>query len=273
MIKTGLIGHPVAHSQSPHIHGHWIKKYQLNADYIVHDVPLDKIESQIQFLVDHGYAGFNITVPHKQKIMDFCDDIDDLACAVGAVNTVSIHEGKLYGTNTDVFGFIENIEQNSNGIDFLSGPAVVLGAGGAARAAIYALLQAGVSKIRILNRTVEKAQCIKSDFDSYGDIGVYDWDVRASILSDSVLLVNTTSLGMTGKPSLEISLNNLPVNSVVCDIVYAPLYTDLLCQARERGNHIVTGIGMLLHQARPAFKAWHGIMPNVDSLLESKILK
>lgn len=268
-IKCGVIGHPIAHSKSPLIHNHWIKKYNLSGEYRAIDIGPDNLKHSVQRLIDEEYTGFNVTVPHKQVIFDLCSEVDQTAEHIGAVNTVIVRDGKLFGTNTDAYGFIENLKQNARGVDF-GGKIFVLGAGGAARAVVYGLIEAGAQNIVITNRTVEKSWelcTINPDIVKY-----VEWDVRNAELEGSALLVNTTSLGMKGKPPLEIDLSALPVSAVVNDIVYAPLMTDLLVQAQNRGNKVVTGIGMLLHQARPAFEKWFGVLPGVDSELEKKVL-
>lgn len=273
-VKTGLIGHPVGHSKSPLIHSFWMEQYGLEGTYDAIDIPCETLEQGVQTLIARGYAGFNVTVPHKVAIMDLCDDLDDLARIVGAVNTVTIKAGKLSGTNTDVFGFVENIRKNAPDFDFTRGPALVLGAGGAARAIVQGLIQSGVPEVRLCNRTKEKAQSLIDCALNPAKIRLIDWDRRSApeTLKDINLLVNTTALGMTGKDRLDMDITALPPAALVNDIVYAPLHTDLLRTARERGNRIVTGIGMLLHQARPGFKLWHGILPDVTPELCDKVL-
>jgi shikimate dehydrogenase len=267
--RAGVIGQPVGHSKSPLIHNYWIEKHGIDAAYEAIDIAPENLEKELIRLVDEGYAGFNVTRPHKEKVFAVCDSLDELAQAVGAVNTVTIKNGKMNGTNTDVFGFTENIRAARPGFDFTAGPATVLGAGGAARAVIYALLREGVPEVRVVNRTKNKAQTLARDFKR---LRVHDWEKRSDVLAESNLLVNTTSMGQSGQPKLEIDLTALPKNAVVNDIVYSPLMTDLLRDCEDRGNPIVTGIGMLLHQARPAFEAWFGVLPNVDAELEKRVL-
>lgn len=269
-IKTGVIGHPVAHSKSPLIHNYWIEKYGLAGAYTAIDITEDALEAKISALIDQAYAGFNVTVPHKEKIISLCAGIDETARKIGAVNTVSIHEGKLYGTNTDMFGFVENLRENAPGFDFSAGPAVVLGAGGAARAVLHGLLQEGVPEIYLLNRTRGKAENLAA-IDPC--IHVHDWIEIPKILDNANFIVNTTSLGMAGKEPLKIDLSYLPKTALVHDIVYAPLQTGFLKLAQARGNQVVTGIGMLLHQAQPAFEKWHGIRPDVDRQLQEMVLR
>lgn len=270
-LKAGVIGYPIKHSKSPLIHGEWLKDNHIDGSYEAIEIHPDDLGNDIRNLINDGYDGFNVTVPHKQNVMALCDEVDDKAEAIGAVNTVQIKNKKLYGTNTDAFGFLENIKQQEPDFSFENISCVVLGAGGAARAVIYALQQAGVKEIILTNRTKEKALELQKMAPEI--VSVSDWSDRSNILKNKQFLVNTTSLGMQGQAPLDIDLNELPTDALVNDIVYAPLMTDLLTQAQMRGNKVVTGIGMLLHQARPAFELWTGILPNVDQNLEDQILK
>lgn len=268
-MKAGVIGYPISHSKSPIIHGYWLDKYNINGTYHSIEIKPEDLKSKIKNLINDNYNGFNVTVPHKENIVALCDELDDTAKKIGAVNTVVIKDGKLYGKNTDAFGFIENLKQNSKIV--LNGSKImVLGAGGAARAVLYGLLDADASEILLTNRTMEKAVTLQSL--SPSKIKIIDWVEKEKYLSDINLLVNTTSLGMKNQPALEINLQSLNKNALVTDIVYVPLMTDLLTCAQINGNEIVTGIGMLLHQARPAFAAWTGVMPAVDNDLMAKVL-
>jgi shikimate dehydrogenase len=269
--KTALIGHPVSQSKSPLIHSHWMKSHNIAGQYDAINVDPKYLADGIQKIIDDGYRGFNVTVPHKQAIFEICDEVDEAASIIGAVNTVIIEDGKLYGTNTDAYGFMQNIIETTGLPNFEQGPCVVLGAGGAARAVVYALAEKGAKEIIVANRTFEKAQQICAINDKI--MRPIEWDERKDILMNASLLVNTTSLGMIDKGSLEIDISLLPTNSIVSDIVYVPLMTDLLIHAKERGNPIVTGIGMLLHQARLAFEKWHGVLPVVDEELEKIVLR
>jgi shikimate dehydrogenase len=274
-IKTAVIGHPIAHSKSPLIHSEWLREYGLMGSYEAIDIEPDELAESVKVLVERGYSGFNITLPHKITIMALCDEIDERAQAIGAVNTVSIRDGKLYGTNTDGFGFAQNIlsKCESEGWvewSFKDGAAIVLGAGGAARAIIHALLEQGAPSIILLNRTRKKAEEL-AQMDTR--IQVKDWDTRNDVLNGANLIVNTTSLGMEGKPPLEIDLSLAPTHALVTDVVYAPLYTDLLNQAKGKHLRYVTGIGMLLHQARLGFELWNGTRPDVTLELEEKVLE
>lgn len=269
MSKTGLIGHPVAQSKSPLIHGYWLKKYGLEGTYEAHDITPENLESGIRKLIGAGYKGFNITVPHKEAVFKLCDELDDTAKAVGAVNTVIIENGRMKGMNTDVFGFLENIRQEAPGFEFKNAVVEVIGAGGAARAAVFGLLEAGAGKIVICNRTREKAEIIGQ---MSPKIQVLDWNHRENGLKNADLLVNTSILGMEGQKTLDLNLKTLKKSAYVYDIVYKPLETPLLKDAKALGYEVITGIGMLLHQARLAFKAWHGVMPEVDEALKAKVL-
>lgn len=269
-IKCGVIGFPIKHSKSPIIHNHWIAQHHLQGEYKAIEIAPENLKDGVQKLIDEGYAGFNVTIPHKQEIFKLCESVDDVAHKIGAVNTVVIKNGRLHGTNTDAFGFIENVHQSTFGVDFMHRPCVVLGAGGAARAIVYGLIEAGAKEIIITNRTSEKAREVAMMDKNI--VRVADWEKRTEVLKGAGFLVNTTSLGMGGKEPLEIDLSTLPKDATVSDIVYAPLMTQLLKDAEIRGHQIVTGIGMLLHQARPAFEKWFGVLPDVDVALEEKVL-
>lgn len=260
MTKTGLIGHPVSHTKSPLIHEYWMKEHNIEGAYDAIDVAPENLEESLQHLIKENYKGFNVTVPHKETVMPFCDDLDETAQVIGAVNTLTVQDGYIVGRNTDAFGFIKNMD----GFDVSGKTVMVLGAGGAAKAAFYGLQKENAARIILTNRTQAKAKAITHD--------VIDWEKKETVLADIDLLVNTTSLGMTGKPPLEINLESLNRAAKVYDIVYAPLMTDLLQAAQKQGNAIITGIGMLFHQARPAFKAWHGVMPDIDNRLKNLIL-
>lgn len=269
-MKAGVIGHPIAHSKSPIIHEYWMTQHNVQGSYERLDIAPDDLEKNMCQLIDQGYDGFNVTLPHKQNIMTLCDKIDNHARAIGAVNTVVIKDGKLLGRNTDAFGFIKNIKTAHPNFDFQNKRVLVLGAGGAARAVIYGLLQEGVGQIFIANRTRKSAEALQVLGENF--ITVMDWDDSAKLLESIDIIVNTTALGMIGKPSLDMDLVGLKQGALVSDIVYTPLMTPLLMQATKHGHEVVTGIGMLLHQARPAFEAWTGIMPEVDAHLEALML-
>ena len=273
-VKAAVIGHSISHSKSPLIHNYWINAYSLQGSYEVIDIEPDKLEEGLQRIIDEGYSGFNVTIPHKEAVLSLCNKVDHNAQAIGAVNTVVIEGGKLRGLNTDGFGFLHNIWDAAPDFEFENKRAVVLGAGGAARAIISALIGEHIGQIILMNRTREKADRIKNEMGFLSDlIVVKDWNERNQALENSDLLVNTTSLGMKGAGVLEISLSALPRAALVNDIVYAPLQTDLLKAAQENENTAITGIGMLIHQARPAFKEWFGLLPDVTDELRSLVLK
>jgi shikimate dehydrogenase len=272
---AGVIGWPVGHSLSPRLHGFWLAEHGIDGAYVPLAVKPDDLEDALRALSKLGFKGANVTVPHKEAALGLCDHVDPAAERVGAVNTVVVRDdGTLAGSNTDGFGFLENVRAGAPDYDPACGPVTVLGAGGAARAVIAALLDAGVPEVRLANRTGGRAEALARDLDpdGAGRITVFDWDVRADMLAGAVLLVNTTTLGMTGKPPLDLSLELLPSGAVVTDIVYAPLTTPLLAGAQARGNPVVDGLGMLLHQARPGFAAWFGAEPAVSDALRAHVL-
>jgi len=270
--KAGVIGWPVQHSLSPRLHGFWLKKFGLTGTYEAVAVEPTKLREGVETLRENGFAGFNVTVPHKETIIEYLDDVTPDAKRIGAVNTVIIDpDGKMYGSNTDTFGFMENLKNGAPDLSVKTGPAVVLGAGGAARAVVVSLLDAGAPSVRLINRTRARAEKLASEMN--GKVNVIDWSARTRALDGAVLLVNTTSLGMQGKPALDLSLEYLPLTACVNDIVYTPLQTNLLRSAAEKGNTTVDGLGMLLHQARPGFAAWFGIEPDISEALRAHVLE
>lgn len=265
--KAGVVGFPVGHSLSPRLHGFWLKKYNIAGEYKHYEVrPEDLAEFIHNLRSDNDFSGVNLTIPHKESVIKLLDNIDEIATEIGAVNVVINKNGKLIGKNTDAYGFAENIRTSVTGTK----KAVVLGAGGAAKAVIFALLEIGFKEIIITNRSRVRAEELSSVIRH--PLSVVDWQKRGEILENTDLLVNTTSLGMTGKESLKIDLSLLPKTSLVTDIVYSPLITPLLAQAKARGNPTVDGLGMLLYQAVPAFEAWFGIKPEVTEELRQYIL-
>ena len=264
---AGVMGWPVHHSRSPRLHGYWLEKHGIDGVYLPLAVAPERLEAALRGLPALGFAGCNLTLPHKERALAIVDETDDLARRIGAVNAVFVNpDGSLKGSNTDAYGFLENLPA----IDWRGKAAAVLGAGGAARAVLVALIDAGIGEIRLTNRTRVRADAMAGQIG--GPIRVIDWAARATALADTALLVNTTSLGMTGQPPLALTLDDLPSSALVNDIVYAPLETDLLRQARARGNPAVDGLGMLLHQARPAFAAWFGQPVEVDRGLRDFVL-
>jgi shikimate dehydrogenase len=270
-LRAGVMGWPISHSLSPTLHRYWLKEYGVVGDYLPFAVPPDELEAALRNLPSQGYKGVNVTVPHKENAMKFCDELDEPAQRVGAVNMVSVTEsGGLAGRNTDGIGFLENLRFGSKWQSG-DGPAVVLGAGGASRAIVASLVDVGVPAIFICNRTHSRSELLADFFGK--KCTATRWLDRNAVLGDASLLVNTTSLGMLGQPSLEIDLSDLSSGAVVNDIVYAPLETRLLAAARAHGNPVVDGLGMLLYQARPAFQTWFGVMPEVSDGLRRFIQK
>ncbi len=266
---AGLMGWPVKHSRSPRLHGYWLALHGIDGAYVPLPVEPAKLETALRALPALGFVGANVTVPHKAPALSFVDRVNPVARRAGAVNTVVVAaDGTLEGRNTDAFGFLAALQQDAPSWQ-AERPAVVLGAGGSARAVVVALIDAGVTEIRIANRTRGKAEALT---DLGPAVRVIDWEKRATALDGAGLLVNTTILGMGSQPPLDLDLKALPKDAVVNDIVYSPLETALLALARSRGNPVVDGLGMLLHQARPAFHAFFGIDPAVTPALRSHVL-
>jgi shikimate dehydrogenase len=269
--KAAITGHPVAHSRSPLVHGYWLKKHGIGGAYGRIDVPPETAADFYRNFAATGLIGANVTVPHKEVAAAACGWLDETARAMGAANTLWLDEtGRLCGANTDAAGFLGNLDQLAPDWDVSRESAVVLGAGGAARAIVWALLERKFTSVHIVNRTMEKARAISDAFGS-GTIA-HGWDKLGIVLEKADLLVNTTSLGMTGKAPLAIDLSPLPPTALVTDAVYVPLETDLLKQAAARGNPTVDGLGMLLHQAVPGFERWFGVRPEVDDDLRRLVL-
>lgn len=260
---AGVIGSPIAHSRSPALHTYWLKRYGIPGYYIPMDIAHNDLNSAIRMLPKLGFAGANVTVPHKEAVLELADVVTDRAALIGAANTLIFRDdGKIHADNTDGFGFIENLRQGAPNWDAKSGPAAVFGAGGAARAVLASLLDVGVPEIRISNRTKTRADALRAEFGS--KIKVYDWVQAGNMLDQAALVINASVLGMSGKPELRIPLDGLTENTVVTDLVYSPLETGLLKTAGEVGCTTVDGLGMLIYQAAPAFERWFGIRPEVD---------
>jgi len=269
---AGVMGWPVGHSLSPLLHGYWLTTHAVDGAYVPLAVKPEDFTAAVRMLPKLGFAGANVTIPHKQAVLAAVDELDDVAVRIGAVNTIVVRrDGRLWGTNTDAYGFIENLKSKYPAWDPAAGPAVVIGAGGAARAIVVALLDAGVPSVRIANRSRARAETLARDLKA-PNVEIRDWETRALALEDAMLLVNTTSLGMTGQPPLDLDLTHLPKAAAVYDIVYVPLETELLKAAKAAGHPVIDGIGMLLHQARPGFAAWFGIEPTVDQALTTYVL-
>jgi shikimate dehydrogenase len=276
---AGVMGWPVKHSRSPVLHGHWLARHGIDGAYVPLAVAPENFAAALTALPQLGFRGTNITAPHKQSALALLNEIgelDEVARRIGAVNTVVVGEdGRMRGSNTDAFGFMENIRDQAPDWQADAGPVVLLGAGGAARAIIVALLDAGVPEIRLTNRSRDRADALAQEYNAVfeGRIVVSDWQQRADVLADANGLVNSTSLGMEGQPPLELDLARLPAKSLVNDIVYAPLETKMLQNAQKCPLNVVDGLGMLLHQARPGFAAWFGAEPVVDDELRQVVLR
>jgi shikimate dehydrogenase len=268
---AGVMGWPVGHSRSPRLHGHWLREHAIDGAYVPLAVPPERLGDAVRGLGALGLRGCNVTVPHKQAVIPLLDRIDATARATGAVNTVVVEaEGTLSGSNTDVFGFMENLREGAPDWRPAGTVAVVVGAGGAARAVAWALREAGATEVRVVNRTHDRAARLAADIG--GPVHAVAWAEREAALDGAGLLVNTTTQGMEGQARLDLRLDALPRMAIVNDIVYVPLTTPLLADAAARGNPVVDGLGMLLHQARPGFAAWFGAEPTVTPALRRAVL-
>jgi shikimate dehydrogenase len=269
---AGVIGSPVAHSRSPQLHHHWLETYGLQGHYIPIDVATDNLENVIRTLPLMGFVGVNVTIPHKEKVLHTADQVTDRATLIGAANTIILRkDGKILADNTDGYGFIENLRTGAPTWNPKSGPAVVLGAGGAARAVVASLLDAGVPEILLANRTRVRSEKLRDDFGQR--VRVVDWVQAGNVMEDGDIVVNTTSLGMIGKPELRVPLDGLRKGTVVTDLVYTPLKTGFLRTAEDLGCITVDGLGMLLHQAVPAFERWFGRRPEVTAQTRAAVLR
>ena len=269
-LMAGVMGCPVMHSKSPMLHNYWFQQHGLPGAYVPLAIEPEGLGAALRALHALGFAGCNLTIPHKQEALKIVDDVAPVARSMGAISCVVVRpDGSLYGSNNDCYGFIENILERAPQTRFDAGPIAVLGAGGGARAVIWGLAERGATEIRLINRTKARAQQIADEFDV--PIKTVDWSDRNLALDGCAMLVNTTSQGMVGMPPLDVDLARLPRNALVTDIVYTPLETPLLKVARQRGNPIVDGLGMLLHQARPAWQAWFGLDPEVTPELRAMI--
>lgn len=259
-LLAGVIGWPVAHSRSPRLHGAWLERHGIDGAYLPLAIAPDDFATCVRALPRMGFAGANVTIPHKEAAFAVCDRVDESARRAGAVNTLVFDAGAIIGSNTDGAGFVANLR--AHGVDPTAGPALILGAGGAARAIGAALAGLGIS-VGFCNRTEERAAALASVFQARA----LPWKDRAAALADHALVVNTTSLGMTGHEPLDLDLGRATPGTAIADIVYVPLETALLAEARARGLVAVEGLGMLLHQAAPGFAAWFGVTPTVDAEL------
>lgn len=267
---AGVIGWPVSHSRSPALHGEWLRRHRIDGRYLPLAVAPERLEDALKGLTALGFQGANVTLPHKERALALADETSDRARRIGAANTLVVRDGRLHADNTDGFGFLENLRNGAPGWRASSGPALVLGAGGAARAVVAGLADEGCPEIVLANRSRDRAEALAGALG--GPVRVIDWAQAPQALPGAALIVNTTSLGMSGQPPLALDLAAAAPAAVVTDLVYAPLETLLLAQARARGLIAVDGLGMLLHQARPGFEAWFGAAPQVDAALREAVL-
>lgn len=268
---AGVIGWPIEHSLSPRLHGYWLNRYKIDGAYIALPVrPADLVET-LRILPRIGFRGVNITVPHKEAALEAMDEVEPLARTIGAVNTVIVRaDGTLLGRNTDAFGFLENLREGAPHWHAPHKPALVIGAGGAARAICVALLDAGVPEIYLVNRTAQRAKELAEKLGE--EVIAVRWDDHGAAMARASLVVNATTLGMKGEPEIILDLSKLPRSAIVTDIVYNPLETPLLAAAKKRGNAVVDGLGMLIYQARPGFEAWFGTAPEPTTELREYLI-
>ncbi|MFY1712575.1 shikimate dehydrogenase [Tritonibacter mobilis] len=268
---AGVIGCPIAHSKSPQLHRYWLRTHEIDGHYMPMHVEPEDLESVVRMMPKMGFVGANVTIPHKQAIMEIADKVTDRAKLMGAANTLIFHEdGVIVADNTDGYGFITNLHEGAPDWDAKSGPATVLGAGGASRAVVASLIEAGVPEIRLCNRTRSRAEETAETFGS--KITVVDWVQAGNVIEDATLVVNTTSLGMVGQRRLRVPLDGLHSGIVVTDLVYTPLKTELLQAAEDANCTVVDGLGMLLHQAVPGFERWFGQRPEVNDAARAAVM-
>ncbi len=269
-LLAGVMGWPVMHSRSPLMHNYWIDKLGLLGSYVLLPIAPENLAPALRGLHPLSFAGCNLTIPHKQEAMKIVDEVDDVAEIIGAISCVVVRsDGSLFGTNNDWRGYLGSLKQEHPDWRADAGPVTVIGAGGGSRAVCYALLQEGATEIRLVNRTFERAETIAAEL--VGPITPLRWEERHDALDGAAMAVNATSQGMIGEPALDIRLDRLPVDALVSDIIYVPLETPLLAAARERGNRTINGVGMLLHQGRPAWKLWFDIEPEVTPELRERM--
>ena len=271
-LLAGVMGWPVIHSRSPLLHNFWFKQHNLAGSYVPLAIRPEALGAALRALHPLGFAGCNLTIPHKQQAMAIVDSVDAVAQRIGAISCVVVAaDGSLAGINNDWYGFIHNVRQEHREWRADAGPVTVIGAGGGARAVCYGLAQAGATEIRLVNRSPARASAMAAEFGA--PIHVVPWEQRDDALDGAAMVVNATSQGMVGQPALDIRLDRLPATALVADIVYIPLETPFLAAARARGNRTINGLGMLLHQGRPAWKAWFGIEPAVTPELRAMVEK
>ena len=269
-LLAGVMGWPVMHSRSPMIHNYWLRQHDLAGTYVPLAIRPEGLAAALRSLHPLGFAGCNVTIPHKQQAMTIADEVDAAAKRIGAISCVTVRsDGSLAGSNNDAYGFIRNLRQEQPGWRADAGPVVVIGAGGGSRAVCYGLAQEGVKEIRLVNRTLARAKGVADEFGS--PIRALPWEQRNDVLEGAAMVVNTTSQGMVGQTALDIRLDKLPKNALAADIIYIPLETPFLAAARQRGNRTINGLGMLLHQGPLAWKLWFGIEPQVTAELRSLV--
>jgi len=269
-LLAAVMGWPVMHSRSPLMHNYWLEQLGLAGSYVPLAIEPGKLEPALRALHPLGFAGCNLTIPHKQDAMAIVDEVDGVAKTIGAISCVVVRaDGSLFGTNNDWHGFIGNLKQEQPGWRADAGPIAVIGAGGGSRAVCYGLLREGATEIRLVNRTGERAEAIAAELG--GPIAVLPWTARHEALDGVSMAVNTTSQGMIGQPALDLELDRLPGDALAADIIYIPLETPFLAAARARGNRTINGLGMLLHQGRPAWRMWFGIEPEVTPELRERM--
>ncbi len=269
---AGVIGSPIAHSRSPQLHNYWLKRYGIKGFYVPMDIAQVNLRMAIEALPLVGFVGANVTIPHKETVLKIADIVTDRAALIGAANTLIFRpDGRIHADNTDGAGFVANLRQNAPLWQPQSGPAAVIGAGGAARAIIAALIEVGAPEIRVANRTKVRAEALRADFGA--KVTVIDWVQAGNMMEDCATVVNTSSLGMVGKPEFRVPLDALPSTAVVNDLVYTPLRTHFLDEAQAMGCVTVDGLGMLLHQAAPGFERWFGVRPEVDEETRQFVLR
>lgn len=269
MKKACVIGWPITHSRSPIIHGYWLKKYGIEGSYTKEAVKPEDLAAFLGSLAAKGYAGCNVTVPHKEAAYALADVKDASTVAAGAANTLWLKGGRLRAANTDTYGFMTHLNVSAPGWFEREAPVCILGAGGAARAIVMGFLEAGCTEVRVCNRSRDRSQDLANHFGS--SVRALDWEQREQASSDACVIVNTTTLGMIGQPALDLDVSKLAPDCVVADIVYVPLETPLLTAARARGLRTVDGLGMLLHQAAPGFQKWFGVKPEVTPELRALV--
>lgn len=268
---AGVIGWPVAHSRSPRLHGHWLNRYGIAGHYVPLTVAPENLAQVLHALPRAGFVGANVTIPHKEAALALADVVTDRAALIGAANTLIFRpDGRIHADNTDGYGFVANLYQQQPDWNPAAGPAAVIGAGGGARAVVAALLESGVPELRIANRTRLRADRLRADFGAR--VVVYDWAQTGNMLDGALTVVNATSMGMEGRQPLRQPLDALSPGALVTDLVYTPLDTDFLREARSRGCRTVDGLGMLLHQAAPGFERWFGVRPDIDDALRAAVL-